>query len=245
MTLKDFSELLERRISLIKNTLDKKSAEYSTDKDKLHNFKETGRRRNQHPSESLQGMLEKHLTSYYDILEGIKSGKKYSREMLDEKLGDIINYFILQEALFVEYGLKVEDIKPLYLDEIIKMHSHYLDKCKEFRIKPMELGCFVNLVTEHYQEVLFQGYKVGDLSDKEKLNYDPTSAFRPDTFYNDHQTKIYNYYLRCLNLWNRNLRDGKLNQMSISEFAEQVRIKEGVELFKGYKLGGYNDTSAI
>lgn len=105
MSPKIFSELLERRLNLIKNTLDSKSKEYSTLDDKLHNFKKVSRMRDKHPCDALQGMLDKHLASYFDILENIIHGKTYSREFLDEKLGDIINYFILQEALFVEFGL--------------------------------------------------------------------------------------------------------------------------------------------
>ena len=49
--------------------------------------------------------MDKHLSSYFDMLDGIKSGKTYTREYVDEKLGDIINYFILQEALIVENHL--------------------------------------------------------------------------------------------------------------------------------------------
>ena len=105
MTNQDFEALVDRRVQLINNTLAKKGKEYSTDKDKLHNFKETGRRRDKHPSEALQGMLDKHLTSYFDMLQGIQDGTKYTREYIDEKFGDIINYFILQEALFVELGM--------------------------------------------------------------------------------------------------------------------------------------------
>lgn len=105
MTHEDFSKLLERRLSLIKTTLDSKSKEYSTSQDKLHNFKETGRRRKYHPCESLQGMLDKQLTSYFDMLKDIQHGSSFSQSYIDEKFGDIINYFILQEALFTEFGL--------------------------------------------------------------------------------------------------------------------------------------------
>lgn len=105
MNIKDFSELLNRRIELTKSVLDKKSQEYSIGTDKLYNFKKTATMRDKHPCEALQGMMDKHLTSYFDMVNGIQNGKKYTREYIDEKFGDIINYFILQEALFVEIGL--------------------------------------------------------------------------------------------------------------------------------------------
>ena len=105
MTHSDFSILLDRRIELIKQTLDSKSKEYSTDEDKLHNFKEASKVSGEHPAKCLQGFVLKHLVSYFDMLNQIQQGKKFDRKYLDEKFGDIINYFILQEAIFVEYGI--------------------------------------------------------------------------------------------------------------------------------------------
>ncbi len=102
MTHKDFSLLLERRIKKTREVLDKKSREYSKEGDKLHNFKRAGRVNDEHPSQSAHGMLTKHLVSYMDMVKDLSDGKEYTREQLDEKFGDIINYFILQEAIFVE-----------------------------------------------------------------------------------------------------------------------------------------------
>ena len=46
----------------------------------------------------LDGFLLKHLLSYYDVLDDMDKGKYPTDEYIDEKFGDIINYFILQEA---------------------------------------------------------------------------------------------------------------------------------------------------
>lgn len=105
MTHKEFSALLKRRIKLTQDTLDRKSKEYSTGADRLHNFKRAAEMNQTTPEKVLHGMLTKHLISYMDMLE---SDKEYSREYIDEKFGDVINYFILCEAIFVERRLKTE-----------------------------------------------------------------------------------------------------------------------------------------
>lgn len=102
MTHKEFKALLERRLNLVKSTLDSKSKEYATDSDKLHNFKRAAEMNREHPAQSAHGMLTKHLISYMDMVDGISAGKVYYKSQLDEKFGDIINYFILQEAIFSE-----------------------------------------------------------------------------------------------------------------------------------------------
>lgn len=111
MTHKDFAKLLQRRLDKTRQVLDTKSKEYSTPLDKLHNFKMAaqmrpaidGVRSVTIPTDSLQGMLDKHLVSYFDMLDSVRLGLPITQIQVDEKLGDIINYFILQEALFVEY----------------------------------------------------------------------------------------------------------------------------------------------
>lgn len=105
MTPAEFSKLLERRIELTKNVLDKKSSEYSTGGDKLHNFKKTATMRDKHPAQALQGFMDKHLTAYFDMIIKIEKGQKFTQHQIDERFGDIINYFILQEAIFTECAL--------------------------------------------------------------------------------------------------------------------------------------------
>lgn len=111
MTHEDFGILLQRRIDLIKSSLASKSKEYSSIGDKLHNFNQAALLKSfysndDNPLSALQGMLNKHLVSYFGIISGVYSDKKYDREYIDEKLGDIINYFILAEAILIENYLK-------------------------------------------------------------------------------------------------------------------------------------------
>ena len=72
-----------------------KSKEYSTDEDKLHNFKVAAAIQNVTPIQALAGMMCKHTVSIYDMCQG----GTYSDEMWDEKIGDSINYLLLLRAL--------------------------------------------------------------------------------------------------------------------------------------------------
>jgi len=89
---------IEKRIKLIKETLTIKAKEYVRNNDEFHNFNEGAKITGQSPLRVLDGFLLKHLISYRDMLDDIDEGKLPTREHIEEKLGDIINYFILQEA---------------------------------------------------------------------------------------------------------------------------------------------------
>ena len=81
----------------IKRSLGLKSGEYATTDDKFHNFNEGAIRLKCTPERCLEAYNTKHLVSYSDMLDGLDKGIVPSDEYIDEKLGDIINYFILQK----------------------------------------------------------------------------------------------------------------------------------------------------
>lgn len=81
----------------IKRSLGLKSGEYATTDDKFHNFNEGAIRLKCTPERCLEAYNTKHLVSYADMLDGLDKGIVPSDEYIDEKLGDIINYFILQK----------------------------------------------------------------------------------------------------------------------------------------------------
>ena len=89
---------IERRIELIKETLTIKAKEYVRNNDEFHNFNKGAEISGQSPLRVLDGYLLKQLVSYRDMLDDIEEGKLPTKEYIEEKLGDIINYFILQEA---------------------------------------------------------------------------------------------------------------------------------------------------
>lgn len=81
----------------IKRSLGLKSGEYATTDNKFHNFTEGAIRLKCTPERCLDAYMTKHLVSYSDMLDGLDKGIVPSDEYIDEKLGDIINYFILQK----------------------------------------------------------------------------------------------------------------------------------------------------
>ena len=124
MNHKEFNELLDQILHRVTNVLASKSAEYSTDTDKLHNFKRAGAMLQCSPEKALVGMWTKHVISILDIIDEIDRQqsthlkrlrkaftkaffKKYYEkqiniEMIEEKITDAINYLILLEALIKE-----------------------------------------------------------------------------------------------------------------------------------------------
>lgn len=107
MSPAEFNQVIQDRIEKIQNSLQSKGDEYSRGNDRLHNFKRSmqiGGYRSQ--GEALKGMLVKHLTSVMDLIEDDAQGNPPTLELSTEKLGDIINYCIILEAIFDESRTK-------------------------------------------------------------------------------------------------------------------------------------------
>jgi hypothetical protein len=91
-----FDHIVERRIGAIRKTLKSKGAEYATDEDRLHNFVRAGALKNESPAQACWGFMVKHIISIQDM---VKDPGQYTRAVWQEKLGDLINYSILLEAI--------------------------------------------------------------------------------------------------------------------------------------------------
>lgn len=81
-----------------------KGEEYSTQQDKLHNFKQAVTVAKRYgvkidPVHAAFGFQLKHLVSINDMVEG---RRKFDEDMLFEKFGDAINYCILIDAIETE-----------------------------------------------------------------------------------------------------------------------------------------------
>ena len=115
MNNEQFQQILERRICLIRSVLSNKAKEYSSDQDRLHNFKVASQLEStpETPEKSLWGMMKKHTVSIIDIIDGTMRGEYPTPDMRDEKLGDAINYLLLLEALLAEHDDDME--KGFYL----------------------------------------------------------------------------------------------------------------------------------
>ena len=99
MNTTTFNRILEERLEQVGSVLGRKAAEYSQNDDRLHNFRLAATVNSQTLPEALWGMSTKHLVSIIDMVNTVKPPTK---PMADEKIGDMINYLILLEAVWEE-----------------------------------------------------------------------------------------------------------------------------------------------
>lgn len=106
MTSGEFEILLQSRLEKTQKTLGVKAVEYATEDDRLHNFKLAASHfsiaARESPAEVLIGMMRKHWASIADLVNRHWNGSDIPPEMIDEKIGDAINYLILLEATLRE-----------------------------------------------------------------------------------------------------------------------------------------------
>lgn len=96
----EFSEVVDERIRKIVDTLREKAIEYSGDGDRFHTFKVGARIMGTTPEKALQGMMLKHLVSVFDLIDWAGTDdERITVELIDEKIGDTINYLILLEGM--------------------------------------------------------------------------------------------------------------------------------------------------
>jgi len=98
MTREDFSRRVEKRIDLIRQTLLAKHKEYAVDDNVFRNFDEAAGGFSLHSTspEVLWSYMTKHLVSIKDI---VSDNVPVTSEVVSEKIGDVINYLILLEAM--------------------------------------------------------------------------------------------------------------------------------------------------
>lgn len=108
MTVQEFNKLFEKRIEKMKAVMASKGVVYTAeDRDRLHNFKVAGRIGGTCAEVALKGMLIKHLTSVFDMIDMCENCDEdgdpgFDDKRIDEKVGDVITYMVLLEALFSE-----------------------------------------------------------------------------------------------------------------------------------------------
>ena len=99
MTNQEFNQIVEERFSKTKQVLLVKGQEYCPIDDRLHNFKRSADALDKTPAQTCFYFMQKHLTSIYDI---VNSTTAADPSLIDEKIGDAINYLILLEAILKE-----------------------------------------------------------------------------------------------------------------------------------------------
>lgn len=98
----NFDEAVKSTVDTCLNTLVVKGREYRRNGNPFHNFDKgsevTGRSR----EDVIWGMALKHFISVQDIKNDMKSNILPTKEVLDEKYGDLINYLLIEKASILE-----------------------------------------------------------------------------------------------------------------------------------------------
>lgn len=111
-----FADVVRERLDKCRQVLVYKGIEYSSSEDRFHNFKAAAALDNESPEKSLWGMWKKHIVSVRDLIDSLEKDRTYvpSKGLVQEKLGDNINYCLLLEGLIEERRAKSKDwIEPV------------------------------------------------------------------------------------------------------------------------------------
>ena len=99
----DFDKVVEERIESIRAVLASKEKEYAKGKDRFHNFNMAARMSSTTPEKALKGMMLKHEVSVQDLIDNPGNA---TTEIINEKIGDNINYLILLEGMLKQHAKK-------------------------------------------------------------------------------------------------------------------------------------------
>ena len=105
-----FDEVIEQSLNQAREVLIIKGKEYRRNQNAMHNFdisvqqSTTGETR----EDVIWSMARKHFISIQDIRTDIREGNLPSRDLVDEKYGDLINYLLLEKASIID---KLDKVK--------------------------------------------------------------------------------------------------------------------------------------
>jgi len=95
----DFNEMYVARVAKSNKVLPAKGEEYSSNDDRLHNFKRVAEIARVSPARAAIVLMAKHIVS---VIDKVEDGTEITQEWIDEKVGDWYNYIVLLEGLLVE-----------------------------------------------------------------------------------------------------------------------------------------------
>lgn len=97
MTHEEFEELINERLEKSREMILKKNGAYTRGQDSaLYSFEEAARMDGITPEQALWDYARKHLVSVKGLID---SDSYVPHEVIEEKCGDIVNYFIILEAM--------------------------------------------------------------------------------------------------------------------------------------------------
>lgn len=102
MNTEQFNKIVDERCEKIKSILSTKATEYAVGTDRLHNFNRGSRMSGISREKVLYGFMLKHEVALLDTLDKMDNDILPSETGINERIGDIINYYILLEASIKE-----------------------------------------------------------------------------------------------------------------------------------------------
>lgn len=119
MNTEEFDEVVNFRKRQISEILINKAKEYSVNGDRLHNFNVASRIMNQSREKCLIGFMMKHFVSIMDMVDNFEPNNPDTvptKYLIEEKIGDAVNYLVLLEACFkdrIQSQVQLEkELKP-------------------------------------------------------------------------------------------------------------------------------------
>lgn len=107
----EFNEVVLNRINSIQKVLAQKAEEYASSKSRFHNFEVAGRKAGTSSEKALLGMMMKHVVAVDDLVDWIEEcPHKLTKEIINEKIGDNINYLILLEGMLLNRAEHIEKL---------------------------------------------------------------------------------------------------------------------------------------
>jgi hypothetical protein len=97
-----FDDSIKETIDSCIKTLIIKGKEYRRNNNPFHNFEVGSRITNQSREDIIWSFAIKHFISIQDIKNDLKNGIIPSKEILDEKYGDLINYLLIEKASILD-----------------------------------------------------------------------------------------------------------------------------------------------
>lgn len=94
----NFDKIVEETCSQTKEVLIKKGKEYARE-NRYSNFEKVGRRHAISPEQALWYLRDKHEASIDDMIKDLEKDKLPTKELIDEKIGDDINYLLLLKGM--------------------------------------------------------------------------------------------------------------------------------------------------
>lgn len=133
MNTEDFNAIILDQLENSKEMLIKKSEEYATDTDRLHNFRQAAHLSGESMVKALAGMMVKHTVSIYDMINNPDTF--YDMDVWNEKITDHINYLLLLRAVVIEEKHKVNK-----LAQAMSAGQEYREQQKELAELQKELA---------------------------------------------------------------------------------------------------------